>query len=438
MQPAMPRPEPESNAPEVVLQQLGGPGRPSKVEASAALALAPNAAASSLYIHIPFCFHKCHYCDFYSIVDPRDRQEPFTTRLMAELEALAPWVRTPLQTIFVGGGTPSLLAPALWTRLLDHMDRLFATRTISTRKVDGSDRGGEFTVECNPETMTPELADIFVAGGVTRVSMGAQSFNPVHLKTLERWHDPANVPKALDMTRRAGITRDSIDLIFGIPGQSMSDWLSDLKIACDLGTQHLSCYGLTYEQGTAMTARLRRGEFTPADEDLEADMFDATVNFLADRGLARYELSNFARPGAECRHNLVYWRQGNWLAAGPAASGHINGLRWKNTPRLDDYLGSSTTAFAPICEAESPEPRRNLVELLMTGLRLTEGLDSRQVLSLAGAIEPECTTRLTSWATTQERAGLLTTHGDRWCLTSDGMRITNSVILAAAEAVDPS
>ncbi|MCX5690466.1 MAG: radical SAM family heme chaperone HemW [Planctomycetota bacterium] len=432
----MPRPEPESRTLEVVLQQLGSPGVASRVDASAALATAPKASATSLYIHVPFCFHKCHYCDFYSIVDPRDRQEPFTTRLITELDALAPWANSQLQTVFIGGGTPSLLAPRLWTRLLEHLDRLFATRTISTRR-GGAGEGGEFTVECNPETMTPELADILVAGGVSRVSMGAQSFNPAHLKTLERWHDPANVPKALEMTRRAGITRDSIDLIFGIPGQSMADWLSDLQTACDLGTQHLSCYGLTYEQGTAMTARLRKGEFTPADEDLEADMFDATVEFLAARGLRRYELSNFAMPGAECRHNLVYWRQGNWLAAGPAASGHIDGLRWKNTPRLDDYLGSSNTAFAPICEAESPKPRRNLVELLMTGLRLSEGLDARRVLAHADAIDAQCAPRLLAWALAQEQAGLLTTLNDRWCLTPDGMRITNTVILAAAEAVDP-
>lgn len=429
----MPRPEPQDQRPAppaIPLPQPGANPSAARIDALAALSTAPRAAADSLYIHIPFCFHKCHYCDFYSIVDPRDRQEPFTTRLITELEALAPWARTPIQTIFVGGGTPSLLAPHLWSRLLNHLDHHFGTRSIIAR-------GGEFTVECNPETMTPELADIFVAGGVSRVSMGAQSFNPTHLKTLERWHDPANVSRALEMTRRAGIKRDSIDLIFGIPGQSMADWEADLKTAADLATQHLSCYGLTYEQGTAMTARLRRGEFSPTDEDLEADMFDFTVAALSARGLHRYELSNFAIPGAQCRHNLVYWRQGNWLAAGPAASGHINGLRWKNTPRLDDYLNSSSSAFAPICEAESPKARRNLVELLMTGLRLSEGLDARRVLEHADTIDPNCKIRLLAWACAQEQAGLLTTLDDRWCLTADGMRITNSVILAAAEAVDP-
>jgi len=413
------------------LPVMSGPAQRSPRTARLVLEPAPDAAAASLYIHVPFCFHKCHYCDFYSIVDPRNRQEPFTDRLIAELETLARWAVPQIETVFVGGGTPSLLAPHLWDRLLGRLDQLFGTRSIATR-------GGEFTVECNPETVTDELAAVLAAGGVSRVSMGAQSFNTQHLKTLERWHDPANVAKALERTRRAGIRRDSIDLIFGIPGQSMGDWTSDLAIACDLGTQHLSCYGLTYEQGTAMTARLGRGEFVPADEDLEADMFDVTVETLRARGLLRYEVSNFAVPGSECRHNLVYWRQGNWLAAGPAASGHINGSRWKNTPRLDDYLNPSNPTFAPISEFETAEHTRNLIELLMTALRLTEGVEIDRVLGLAAAIgEHQPASRLRMWAEEQARAGLLTTKGDRWCLTDNGMRLTNTVILAAAQAVDP-
>lgn len=395
--------------------------------------LAPvrRSAAASLYVHVPFCFHKCHYCDFYSIVDTRDRQEPFVRRLESELEALAPWARRPLDTVFFGGGTPSLLSPVLWRGLLRRLDDLFGTASMA-------ERGGEFTVECNPETVTDELAATLADGGVTRVSMGAQSFHAAHLQTLERWHDPANVAVALERVRRAGIARQSIDLIFGIPGQTMDEWLKDLDIACSLATEHLSCYGLTYEQGTAMNARLERGDFEPIDHDLEADMFDATVERLERRGLRRYELSNFARAGAECRHNLVYWRQGNWLAAGPSASGHLDGLRWKNRPRLDDYLQDTRDRTALIADAESPDPVRNLVEAMMTGLRLAEGVDARVMLANAAAIDDGRHDRLRSWAAAMRDGGMLDDADDRWRLTTTGMRLANRAILEAAEAIDPS
>jgi oxygen-independent coproporphyrinogen-3 oxidase len=224
-----------------------------------------------LYVHVPFCFHKCHYCDFYSLVDNRDRQAAFVERLEHELAAQAPLTQgQPLHTIFFGGGTPSLLRVDLWKRLLAFLNTTFDLSAIH--------RGvGEFTVECNPETVTPELMATLRAGGVDRISLGAQSFNPAHLKTLERWHDPANVARAIALARDAGIARQSIDLIFGIPGQTLADWTSDLEHAIALQTEHLSCYNLTYEPNTAMTARLKRGEFAAADEDVEVEMYETTL-----------------------------------------------------------------------------------------------------------------------------------------------------------------
>jgi len=241
----------------------------------------------SLYIHVPFCFHKCHYCDFYSLVDTRDRQGPFVERLIRELTALAPWAGgQPLRTIFVGGGTPSLLRVELWERLLAALRERF---DLSGMHPDGP---GEFTVECNPETVTPELMATLAAGGVNRVSVGAQSFDERHLKTLERWHNPENVGRAIELARAAGVPRQSVDLIFGIPGQTLEEWASDLGRALALGTTHLSCYNLTYEAGTAMTARLKRGEFSPADEDVEVAMYAHTLECLRGAGIDRYEVSN--------------------------------------------------------------------------------------------------------------------------------------------------
>jgi oxygen-independent coproporphyrinogen-3 oxidase len=208
--------------------------------------------ARSLYIHVPFCFHKCHYCDFYSIVDRQDRQPAFTDRLVHELEAIAR-AADPLATIFIGGGTPTLLRLDLLTRVLAAVRTHFdLSPTI------------EWTVEANPETLTDEVATVLAEGGVNRVSVGAQSFDPRHLKTLERWHDPESVPRALEAARAAGITRRSLDLIFAIPGQTRADFARDLDTAFALGTTHLSAYNLTYVPAPAMTARRHMGLLEPA------------------------------------------------------------------------------------------------------------------------------------------------------------------------------
>lgn len=411
---------------------MGGRARP--VFASAPLGSPGLDPAGSLYIHVPFCFHKCHYCDFYSIVDKQDRQEVFTDRLVRELEALSPWAAgRPLGTVFVGGGTPSLLRPDLWRRLLACLDERYDLSVIRR----GLAQGGEFTVECNPETVSPELMDVLAGGGVTRVSIGAQSFRPEHLKTLERWHEPENVARAVAMARAAGIGRQSVDLIFGIPGQTTAQWREDLEHVLSLGTEHLSCYDLTYEPGTAMTKRLQMGQFTPADEAVEVEMFAITLATLRASGLERYEVSNFARPGRECRHNLAYWRQEEWLAAGPSASAHIAGHRWKNVPRLDDYLSLSDRGFAPIVDHEPPDPRRALAERIMTGLRLAEGLDARSIL---GKADPEAAERMEHLVNGYLAKGLMGPQPDslaaRWTLTDEGFLFADGIaseLMAALE-----
>ncbi|MCC6429180.1 MAG: radical SAM family heme chaperone HemW [Phycisphaerales bacterium] len=432
---------------------------------------------ASLYIHIPFCFHKCHYCDFYSIVDTQDRQEAFTDRLIRELTALAPYsARQPLKTIFAGGGTPSLLRVDLWKRLLTALDRLFdlseirsaeARERASSARTATVARAAEFTVECNPETVTPELMETLRAGGVTRVSMGAQSFETRHLKTLERWHDPENVARAIGLARDAGIARQSIDLIFGIPGQTLDDWGRDLERGIGLGTEHVSCYSLTYEPATAMTARLTRGAFEAMDEGVEVDMHRLAWDRLRAAGLDRYEVSNFARPGAECLHNLAYWRQGSWLAAGPSASGHLRigsvgaegtvgvggavgggqvgsggryiapGHRWKNTPRLDDYLRKGdATGFSPISDHEGPDAARALRERIMTGLRLCEGLDGGRVLATADGLHPGSGKRLVAAIAAVRDRGQLVVRDGMWILTDEGILFADGIAVELFAALD--
>lgn len=383
----------------------------------------------ALYIHVPFCFHKCHYCDFYSFVDTRNQQPAFTQRLCRELRAIAQHAPLPLTSIFVGGGTPTLLAPDHWRTILKTLHEAFDLSLMTTR--------GEFSVECNPETASEELFDVLKAGGVNRISLGAQSFDPQLLKVLERWHDPDNVDRAIELARQAGIDRVSMDLIFAIPGQTLAGWLRDLDRALTLGTEHLSCYGLTYEPNTAMIKRLERGDVIPMEEDTEIEMFLATADRLSRAGLERYEVSNFARPGAECRHNLAYWRQEPWLAAGPSASGHAGGWRWKNVPRLGDYLDFDDQGYAPIQDAESPDERRALAEIIMTGLRLNEGLHTESIQARADQLDPGAADRLAKEFERQVSSGVVEQRSGRWTLTPSGLLLADGIAADLMAVLDP-
>ncbi|MFK7758748.1 MAG: radical SAM family heme chaperone HemW [Phycisphaerales bacterium] len=327
----------------------------------------------SLYVHIPFCFHKCHYCDFYSIVDKQDRQEAFLQRMINEIRAQAKITDHPtLDTIFMGGGTPTLLAPQLLAQLLDALAEEFEI-TPNT----------EWTIETNPETLTDQVTEVLQSSAVNRISMGGQSFNPIHLKALERHHDPESVFTSMERAHRAGFTRLSLDLIYAIPGQTFEQWTEDLAKALSLPIDHLSAYALTYEPNTAMTKRLMRGDFESAPDELEVQMYNHTLSTIRSHGMERYEVSNHAIKGSACLHNIAYWRGHNWLAVGPSASGHLDGMRWKNTPRLEEYIQTSDEGFAPINELEMPDPARTLMDKLMMGIRIQDGLDREQVLTEA-------------------------------------------------------
>ncbi|CAN5776120.1 radical SAM family heme chaperone HemW [soil metagenome] len=407
------------------------------------------APVRSLYIHIPFCAHKCHYCDFYSFVDKFDQQEAFAARLIDELAALAPLsrnaggARVPLRTIFIGGGTPSLLRVHLWERVLRALDQVFDLSLIRAESrpahlrapapllIDSAPQA-EFTIECNPESASGELFALWRSFGVGRVSLGAQSFEHHHLATLERRHNPENVSRALDLARAAGIARQSIDLIYAVPGQTLAEWERDLRRAVALGTEHISCYNLTYEPTTALTARRDAGTVTPIEDDLEADMFELAASILSAAGLARYEVSNYARPGRESRHNLAYWWQEQWLAAGPSASGHIwstaasagstwrPGHRWKNRPALGQYLDFSDAGLAPITQHELPDARRAVREGLMTAMRLRDGVDHAAACAAAEHVSPGSAARLEREAANLISDELLLSSNGRWRVSPRG------------------
>ena len=330
----------------------------------------------SLYLHIPFCYHKCHYCDFYSIVpsasDIDARYQEFTARLIDELAWLSQSFNPVPTSIFVGGGTPTFLPKKYWKNLLTAMHQQGWLQAVT-----------EFTVEANPETVTSELLDTLVAGGINRMSMGAQSFDPKHLKTLERWHDPRKVSQAVRLARKAGIMNLNADLIFAIPGQSLEDVAADLDAALGLGTEHLSYYNLTYEANTALKQKLAMGMVTPVDEDTEGAMYELIMSRLSKAGFEHYEISNWSKPGLPCDHNLVYWTNGNWVGAGPAAASHVDGYRWKNQPSLAPYLASENQP--PVVDVEHLAANERMGEVLMMYLRLRQGMPVQALDALVPA-----------------------------------------------------
>lgn len=319
------------------------------------------ARARSLYVHVPYCHTICGYCDFYSQVLDRDAAGGLVDALLADLARHSERLETPLDTVFFGGGTPTVLPVAHLARLLEAVAPLVDERT-------------EWTIEANPATVTPENAGLLAAHGVNRISVGAQSFDASELRVLERIHRVEQVAETIDVLRRAGLARLNLDLIFGVPGQTLSGWESNLARAVALGVEHLSCYGLTYERGTPLYEQLGAGAVCRVDSEVEARMYERTIELLDAAGLAQYEISNFARPGAECRHNLAYWRNEPVAAVGPSAAGFDGETRYRNVPDTAEYVRAVRAGRAAHVELEALPPDRRARETAMLNLRLREGI----------------------------------------------------------------
>eukprot|EP00752_Nemacystus_decipiens_P016079 g14375.t1 len=371
-------------------------------------------------MHLPFCFHKCHYCDFFSVVEPggqdATKQKAFTDALIAEIEHRVEQHPVCPRTLFAGGGTPTYLHQPLWEELLGCMRRLGILS-------DGMDQ--EFTVEANPETVTPELMQALAAGGVNRVSIGAQSFDRDSLKALERWHDPESVPRTVETCRAVGLDNISLDLIFAIPGQTLAMLERDLDALITLGPKHLSTYGLTYEPNTPLTAKLRVGQVTAISEQLEREMYELVITKLEAAGYKHYEVSNWAlcdpQTDYRCQHNLAYWHNKNWLGVGPSAASHISGQRWRNAPNLARYLAGSPTP--PTQDHEQLDAAGRFAEQLMLGLRLSEGIDA-DWFDHHPALRNDQRDTANEWVD----LGLLERNDGRLHLTRKGLFVADSVI----------
>lgn len=320
-----------------------------------------------LYVHVPFCARKCEYCAFYSEVPRGDVMDRFVAALCRELELVADDLRP--RTLFFGGGTPSLLPPRLWERLLRHMERL---------NLLGAD---EFTIECNPATVAPDKARLFRDFGVNRISLGVQSLDEALLDRLGRIHSRAQVFDSFAILRAAGFDNVNLDLMFALPGQSLAMWRDTLREALALGSEHLSSYEVIYEEDTALYAQLQAGRFD-VDEDLTCAMYEELLAAAAAAGFRQYEVANFARhtgsPGADmpdhaCLHNVNYWRAGSFYGLGPGATSYVRGVRTRNpanTVRYCDSLAQGRRAH-DLHEALPPLARAG--EAAGFGLRMVAG-----------------------------------------------------------------
>ena len=364
----------------------------------------------SAYIHVPFCAHRCGYCNFTLIANRPDLVDRYLLALERELSGLdSP---QPVETIFIGGGTPTYLSPPALERLLQIVLRWF-------HPADGC----EFSVEANPDGLDADRVGVLADYGVTRLSLGAQSFHKDKLRTLERDHSPADIEASVALARRR-LKSVSLDLIFAAPGESIDVWQSDLQAALRLSPDHVSTYGLTYERGTTFWGRRLRGELAQLNEEVERAMYAAAIDRLTAAGFEHYEVSNFARPGHRCRHNEVYWAGLPYFAAGPGAARYVGGRREINHRSTTTWMVRVLAGESAVAEAEELTSEDRAREALVLALRRMAGVSRREFLHSTGfeidqLVGPQLARHV-------ER-GLLSDRVDQVRLTREGLFVSDAI-----------
>ncbi len=379
--------------------------------------------SSALYVHVPFCLRRCSYCDFYLVpmgtgpIPERQsgNEAPAQTRFLDALTVefgLLPRDFRP-EVVYFGGGTPTELS-------LSDFERMLA---LARGRLDDQ-TALEWTVEANPGTLTREKAGAMAAAGVTRVSLGVQSFQPRVLEFLGRFHRAPDVAASVRMLQDAGIRDLSLDLIFGVPDTSLEDTRADLDALLALAPAHVSCYCLEYEPGSDLTLLLKKGFLRELPDDLVAAQYECIRDTLAGAGLVQYEISNFARPGSECRYNQGCWSGGEYLGCGPGAFSHAGGERFENLPSLHAYCARLAAGRSPVHYRDRLAPEARARELLVTGLRRTEGWDLGRFRTMTGcdaiSLGGEAMARLLA-------DGLLELAGGRLRLARHAMLISDGV-----------
>jgi len=342
-----------------------------------------------VYIHVPFCSSRCDYCAFATWTDRHHLIGDYLAAVRRDVAETFAREARPVETVFIGGGTPSLVPPDQLVAALGELPLV---------------AGAEVTVECNPDDVSDELLTVFATGGVTRISLGVQSMVPRILALLGRQHDPDNVIRAVESIRRTGFASFNLDLIYGTATERLGEWRATLEGAIALDPPHISAYGLTVEPGTPLAADPARYP----DDDMQAEEYELADELLTAAGLVNYEVSNWARPGHDCGHNLLYWRQHDYLGFGCAAHSHVAGRRWWNVRTPERYVAAVAAGQPTEAAGETLDAETRRLEALQLSLRTTDGvpLEALDGASLEGLVEP---------------------RGDRWVLTRPGRLLANEV-----------
>lgn len=372
---------------------------------------------SGLYIHIPLCARKCIYCDFYSLGAKNAPWQELVSALLAEAECRKGEISAPLSTIYIGGGTPSLLPPQEFVRLIEGLRSIFDTSAVK-----------EFTVEVNPDDVTPALVDMLLAEGVNRVSMGVQSFHDTELHAIGRRHTAAQAVEAASLLRKTGNV--SMDLIFGLPGQTLESWRDNVARMLSLRPQHISAYSLMWESGTTLDIMRRQGRLKEVDEDVEAEMFELLGKMLLQQGYEQYEISNYSLPGFHSRHNTSYWLGVPYLGLGPSAHSYDGQrLRRSNSPDMRGYIAhyTSSARSIPFFETECLNDNDLREEYIMTRLRMAKGID---MADFTGRFSPRRADRLLRQASLAIQAGHLLYDNGRLHLSRAGIMLSDSIIFS--------
>lgn len=324
---------------------------------------------AGIYIHIPFCKQRCIYCDFYSTTS-QEKENRYIEAVCTELELRKQSLPDPVHTIYIGGGTPSLLNPASVKQLKECMDRNYRMMPDL-----------EFTVEANPDDISPEWLEAMSRIGVNRISMGVQTFHDGHLKLLRRRHNSERAIQAVHLCQEHGFRNISIDLIYGLPEQTLEEWKADVAQAIALNVQHLSAYALIYEENTALWRMREQNKVQEADEELSLSMFEYLITELKNNGFEHYEISNFGLPGFHSRHNSSYWNDTPYLGCGASAHSFIGMERMYNTANIDHYIKDimrcreENLPYNEVCHCEVLDRYEHYNDRIITGLRTAAGLD---------------------------------------------------------------
>ncbi|MGD9497153.1 MAG: radical SAM family heme chaperone HemW [Armatimonadota bacterium] len=383
----------------------------------------------SVYVHLPFCARKCHYCDFNSRPAEAHERARYLDALHREIDRQAQTLAGAcVHTIFFGGGTPTIYAADDLAALLDAIRR--RAGKLAPPCGEG-DPGAEIetSIEANPETVDEPKLRALRAAGFNRLSLGAQSFDDAELELLGRGHTSEHTECAVRAARAAGFANLSLDLIYGLPGQTVGGWRTTLQRALALEPEHLSAYGLELAEGTVLAARVQAGEIAPISEAAHLAMREITGELCAAAGLARYEISNYARPGFECQHNLTYWRNQPYLGLGAGAWSYLEGVRWSVCREPADYVAALSRGDEPSEYCERLEPDGALLEAVMMGLRLTEGLSIEALRAAYGA---ERVDALLARAQPLARMGLVALVEGRLRLTEAGEMLHSEIALRLA------